>query len=92
MNFEQAFNEFAYNRIEQAILSRKNKKLNALYQELDQKLDKLGIDQHDLDDVKRTIFCLIDSQNLLIYRQALADAISFLIQIDDTKQKLGIHD
>ncbi|MED0703967.1 MULTISPECIES: hypothetical protein [Aeribacillus] len=85
MNFEQAFNEFAYNRIEQALLNRQNRELKALYNELEEKLKKLGIAKNDCDDLKGTIYCLMDTQNLLVYRQALADVISFLINLEETK-------
>ncbi|WP_199426670.1 hypothetical protein [Thermaerobacillus caldiproteolyticus] len=92
MDFEQAFTEFVYNRIEQILLSEENLELKALYDELDLNLEKLGINKNDCDDLRKTIFCLIDSQNLLIYKQALADSISFLLSIKETKHRLGVTD
>jgi hypothetical protein len=92
MDFEQAFNEFVYNRIEQIMLSEENLELKALYKELDCRLEKLGINKNDCNDLRKTIFCLIDSLNLLIYKQALADTISFLLSTKEAKQRLGVTD
>jgi hypothetical protein len=92
MDFEQAFNEFVYNRVEQIMLNDENIELQALYKELDQSFKKLGINEKDFDDLQRTIFCLIDSLILLAYKQALEDTISFLLSTKEAKRRLGVTD
>jgi hypothetical protein len=89
MDFEQAFNEFVFNRIEQIMLSEENLELKALYEELDCNLEKLGINKNDCDDLRKTIFCLIDSLILLAYKQALADTISFFAKYQRSDAAVG---
>jgi hypothetical protein len=92
MDFEQAFNEFVYNRVEEIMLNDENIELQALYKELDQSFKKLGINEKDFDDLQRAIFCLIDSLILLAYKQALADTISFLLSTKEAMRRLGVTD
>lgn len=92
MDFEQAFNEFVYNRVEQIMLNDENLELRALYEELDRSFKKLQINEKDFDDLQRTIFCLIDSLILLAYKQALADTISFLLSTKEAMRRLGVTD
>jgi hypothetical protein len=92
MNFEQAFNEFVYNRVEEIMLNDENLELQALYKELDRSFKKLQINEKDFDDLQRTIFCLIDSLILLAYKQALADTISFMLSVKEAKKRLGVTD
>ncbi|MEC5186670.1 hypothetical protein GGQ77_000401 [Geobacillus thermodenitrificans] len=92
MDFEQAFNEFVYNRVEQIMLNDENIELQTLYKELDHNFKKLGINEKDFDDLQRTIFCLIDSLILLAYKQALEDTISFLLSTKEAKRRLGVTD
>jgi hypothetical protein len=90
MNFKEALSDFTYIRIEEVLLSPDNKSLTKIYDELDNGLEKLGINKNHCDELKLVIFQLIDSQNQLIYRQGLSDAISFLSSIGETKNELGI--
>lgn len=92
MDFEQAFNEFVYNRVEQIKLNDENIELQALYKELDRSFKKLQINEKDFDDLQRTIFCLIDSLILLAYKQALSDTISFMLTTKEAKKRLGVTD
>ncbi|ALF10807.1 hypothetical protein [Parageobacillus thermoglucosidasius] len=92
MDFEQAFNEFVYNRVEQIMLNDENIELQTLYKELDRSFKKLQINEKDFDDLQRTIFCLIDSLILLAYKQALEDTISFLLSTTEAKRRLGVTD
>lgn len=92
MDFEQAFNEFVYNRVEQIMLNDENIELQTLYKELDRSFKKLQINEKDFDDLQRSIFCLIDSLILLAYKQALSDTISFMLTTKEAKKRLGVTD
>lgn len=90
MDFEKAIEEFTYNRIEEVMLSSQNKAREDIFKELQAQIDKLGIDQNNAEALQRELFVLIDTQNQLIYRQGLADALDFLASFADTRYRLGI--
>ncbi|WP_071395078.1 hypothetical protein [Bacillus tuaregi] len=92
MNFEEALTQFTNNRVEDILVNTNNKTLQEVFYSLENSLEELDINPHKCEQLKLVIFQLIDSQNHLVYRQGLADAIVFLSSIGETKNKLGIEE
>lgn len=90
MDFEKAIKDFTSNRIEEVMLSTHNKAREDIFTAFQAQVIKLGIDQDTIEILERELFVLIDSQNQLIYRQGLADALDFLASLADTRYRLGI--